>query len=64
MTHDDHQISGKVILLTGASSGIGEHLAGVLAARGARLAVAARRVALLEQLVGRLSAAGATVLPV
>lgn len=64
MTHDDYQISGKVILLTGASSGIGEHLAGVLAARGARLAVAARRIVLLEQLVERLSAAGATVLPV
>ena len=64
MTDDYYGISGKVVLLTGASSGIGEHLAGILAARRVRLAVAARRTALLERLVERLSADGATVLPV
>jgi NAD(P)-dependent dehydrogenase (short-subunit alcohol dehydrogenase family) len=64
MSPDDYGISGKVVLLTGASAGIGEHLAGALAARGARLAVAARRTALLEQLVEKLSQEGATVLPV
>lgn len=36
-------IAGKVILITGASSGIGEHLAYEYAKRGARLALAARR---------------------
>ena len=36
-------ISGKVCLVTGASSGIGAALAGRLAARGAVLALAARR---------------------
>ncbi|KAJ7945675.1 11-beta-hydroxysteroid dehydrogenase [Quillaja saponaria] len=36
-------IAGKVVLITGASSGIGEHLAYEYAKRGARLALCARR---------------------
>ncbi|XP_024930132.3 11-beta-hydroxysteroid dehydrogenase A-like [Ziziphus jujuba] len=36
-------VAGKVVLITGASSGIGEHLAYEYARRGARLALAARR---------------------
>uniref|UniRef100_A0A7N2M950 Uncharacterized protein n=1 Tax=Quercus lobata TaxID=97700 RepID=A0A7N2M950_QUELO len=36
-------VSGKVILITGASSGIGEHVAYEYAKRGARLALVARR---------------------
>ncbi|XP_020237073.1 11-beta-hydroxysteroid dehydrogenase 1B [Cajanus cajan] len=36
-------VAGKVILITGASSGIGEHLAYEYARRGARLALVARR---------------------
>ncbi|XP_050376854.1 11-beta-hydroxysteroid dehydrogenase-like 4A [Argentina anserina] len=36
-------VAGKVILITGASSGIGEHLAYEYGKRGARLALAARR---------------------
>ena len=43
-------ISRSRVLLTGASSGIGRELAKVLAARGARLVVAARRLELLEEL--------------
>lgn len=35
-------IEGKVVILTGASSGIGEKAAKELAAHGARLVVAAR----------------------
>ncbi|KAK9926599.1 hypothetical protein M0R45_023819 [Rubus argutus] len=37
------KIAGKVVLITGASSGIGEHLAYEYGRRGARLALAARR---------------------
>ncbi|XP_021758423.1 11-beta-hydroxysteroid dehydrogenase 1B-like [Chenopodium quinoa] len=36
-------VSGKVVLITGASSGIGEHLAYEYARRGAKLALVARR---------------------
>ncbi|KAK8595770.1 hypothetical protein V6N12_064280 [Hibiscus sabdariffa] len=36
-------VAGKVILITGASSGIGEHLAYEYARKGARLALVARR---------------------
>jgi short-subunit dehydrogenase/DNA-binding CsgD family transcriptional regulator len=43
------------VLLTGASSGIGAELARVLAARGDRLAVAARRRERLEALAGELT---------
>ncbi|GMY15155.1 11-beta-hydroxysteroid dehydrogenase 1B-like [Fagus crenata] len=36
-------VAGKVVLITGASSGIGEHIAYEYARRGARLALVARR---------------------
>ncbi|OMO84186.1 Short-chain dehydrogenase/reductase SDR, partial [Corchorus capsularis] len=36
-------VAGKVVLITGASSGIGEHLAYQYARRGARLGLVARR---------------------
>jgi short-subunit dehydrogenase len=50
--------SGKVVFLTGASSGIGEGLAVALAKRGAVLGLLARRKELLEDLAGRCTAAG------
>jgi len=53
-----------VVLLTGASSGLGAHFASVLAARKARVAVAARRADLLAKLAGEANAAGGTVFPV
>src|SRR3954470_620663 len=46
------------VLLTGASSGIGRELALVLAARGARLAVSARRRERLEALADEVAARG------
>jgi NAD(P)-dependent dehydrogenase (short-subunit alcohol dehydrogenase family) len=43
-------LSGKVVVMTGASSGIGRAAAKRFAARGARLVLAARRVDALEEL--------------
>jgi NAD(P)-dependent dehydrogenase (short-subunit alcohol dehydrogenase family) len=51
-------LSGKVALVTGASSGFGQHFAQVLSAHGAHVVVAARRVAALEELVANIQAAG------
>ena len=47
-------LTGKVALVTGASSGLGEHFAGVLAQAGAHVVVAARRLDRLESLVSSL----------
>lgn len=47
-------MSGRRVLLTGASSGIGAELTRVLAARGDRLAIAARRRERLEALAGEV----------
>ncbi|WP_058836144.1 SDR family oxidoreductase [Luteimonas abyssi] len=53
-------IRDKVVLITGASSGIGEATAKTLAARGARVVLGARRLDRLEGLVEAITAAGGT----
>jgi NAD(P)-dependent dehydrogenase (short-subunit alcohol dehydrogenase family) len=55
---DDIDVAGKRILLTGASSGIGEAAAEKFAAKGATVIAVARRQELLDDLVGRISAKG------
>jgi NAD(P)-dependent dehydrogenase (short-subunit alcohol dehydrogenase family) len=52
-------LHGRHALVTGASSGLGRHFAGVLAAAGARVSVAARREAALAQTVQSIRASGA-----
>lgn len=47
-------LSGRRALVTGASSGLGRHFARVLAAAGAHVAVAARRLERLDELVSDL----------
>ena len=53
-------IQDKVILITGASSGIGEACARLLAHKGARVLLGARRSDRLEALVGEIREAGGT----
>jgi len=48
------RLDGKVALVTGASSGLGAHFAQLLAATGARVVAAARRVDALQALVQRI----------
>ncbi len=52
------KFSGKVVWVTGASSGIGEALSLELCRRGARVAVTARRAERLADLVARIAATG------
>ena len=56
-------ISGEVALVTGASSGIGRHFAELLAAAGARVALAARRADRLAELAREIEAKGGQCLP-
>lgn len=55
------EINGKVVLITGASSGIGEATAKLLASRGAHVVIGARRVERLEALASLIEAEGGSV---
>jgi NAD(P)-dependent dehydrogenase (short-subunit alcohol dehydrogenase family) len=57
-------LAGQVALVTGASSGIGRHLARALAASGAKVALAARRAELLAEVAAEIAGAGGRALPV
>jgi len=57
-----NQLNNRIAVVTGASSGIGRATAKLLAERGAKVAVLARRADLLEQLVAEIRAAGGTAL--
>jgi NADP-dependent 3-hydroxy acid dehydrogenase YdfG len=51
-------IKDKVVLITGASSGIGESTAKLLASKGAKLVLGARREDRLKQIAGEIEAKG------
>jgi NAD(P)-dependent dehydrogenase (short-subunit alcohol dehydrogenase family) len=54
----DIRLDGKTALVTGASSGLGERFATVLAGAGARVALAARRVERLAAVARAIDSAG------
>ena len=57
-------LDGTAALVTGASSGIGEATARALAARGAKVALAARRLERLERLAEEIGKGGHTALAI
>jgi len=56
--------SSPVVLITGASSGIGEQTAHLLGAAGYRLVLAARRIELLNEIAAQIRGAGGEALAV
>lgn len=57
---DPFDINGKIIAITGASSGFGHHFAGVLASKGATTILGARRTEKLEERVKEITSSGGT----
>ena len=57
-------LTGRTALVTGASSGLGRHFAGVLSQAGADIVVAARRMDRLEALAEEITKKGGRALPV
>jgi len=64
LPNSSHDLTGQVALVTGASSGLGRRFAQVLAAAGASVAVAARRVDRLDELVSQITESGGTAVAV
>ena len=64
LPNDSTDLTGRVALVTGASSGLGERFARVLAAKGAAVGLAARRLDRLETLAREIETAGGKAIPV
>ncbi len=59
-----HDLTGKVAIVTGATSGLGRRFAQVLSAAGAAVAITGRRVERLKMLSEEIEESGGRVLPV
>ena len=58
------RLDGKVAIITGGNSGVGAATAELFAKEGAKVVITARRVPQLEEVAGKIRAAGGEVLPV
>jgi NADP-dependent 3-hydroxy acid dehydrogenase YdfG len=58
------KLDAKVAIITGASSGIGAATAIALAEEGAQVAIAARRIERLNEVVQKIEAIGGKALPI
>jgi NAD(P)-dependent dehydrogenase (short-subunit alcohol dehydrogenase family) len=54
----DRVLDGRTAVITGASGGLGAHFAKVLSAAGAKVALTARRLELVEDLAGEIAGEG------
>jgi len=59
-----HSLEGRIAFVTGASSGLGEHMALTLARAGAHVAITARRGERLTELAERIQAFDGRALPI
>ena len=58
------QLTGKIAVVTGGGTGIGKAIAGSLATCGARVAIASRNRAHLDEAADEFRSKGLAVLPV
>lgn len=58
MSQDYFELKGKTALITGASSGLGAHFAGLLASEGVHVIIAARRTDRLAEQLERIKSEG------
>lgn len=64
LPNTSHDLTGRVAVVTGASSGLGERFARVLAAQGASVTLCARRLERLEGLAQEIGDSGGKAIPV
>jgi NAD(P)-dependent dehydrogenase (short-subunit alcohol dehydrogenase family) len=64
MSESPFRLDGRTVLITGASSGLGHHMAGLYANAGARVVLAARRVGKLAARVDELLGEGRSAVAV